>query len=101
METIMGTPLETAGSGRGQAEGSKATQFQPGHPGRKRGAGLRPRQPLRLLRDMRRVYEQDESKDCTPGQKALRKLFQDNPKEFIGQLAGLEKAHRAGATKQR
>jgi hypothetical protein len=50
---------------------------------------------------MRLVYAQDESRDKTPGQKALRKLFSKSPKQFISQLAGLEKAHRAGASKER
>jgi hypothetical protein len=53
----------------------------------------------RLLRDMRRVYEQDESKDRGP-QKALRKLLNDKPNSFLVQMAGLEKAHLAAQTKE-
>jgi len=40
-------------------------------------------------------------RDGKPGRKALRKLFEDNPKEFISQRAALEKSHQAGATKKR
>jgi len=36
-------------------------------------------------------------RDGKPGRKALRKLFEDNPKEFISQRAALEKSHQAGA----
>jgi hypothetical protein len=96
----METPVGSVRPGRGQAEGSKATQFAPGHAGRKRGAGRKRRQPSRLLCDMRKIYEQDESKDRTPGLKALRKLLQENPREFIAQLGTLEKAHRAATSKR-
>src|SRR5208337_2333241 len=93
METIMETPTQTPmGSespGRGQAEGSKSTRFQPGHPGRQRG-GRRHRLPSQLLRDMRFVYAQDESKDRTPGQKLCRQMLKDDPKGFFSQLAKLE-----------
>jgi hypothetical protein len=54
--------------------------------------------PSRLLHDMRLVYAQPERKDRTEGQKTLRKLFQESPKDFIAQLARLEEAHlRRGA----
>jgi hypothetical protein len=41
---------------------------------------------------MRRVYEQVEAEDRTPGQKLCRQLLRENPKGFLAQLAGLEKA---------
>src|SRR5437868_6976235 len=85
-----------------RVDGRAATQFKPGNPGPRRnrkGEGRGRRKPPRLLADMRRVYEQDESKDRTPGQRTLRKLFKDSPKEFIAQLAGLEKAYLARAAK--
>ena len=48
---------------------------------------------------MRRVYDQDALHDRTQGQRALRKLFEENPKEFIAQLARLERSHQAGIAK--
>ena len=62
METIMETPAQTpmGPPGRGQAEGSKTTQFRPGHPGRQRG-GRRHRLPSQLLRDMAsRTYRKNQ-----------------------------------------
>src|SRR5262245_54202334 len=96
METHMETSVEQGHVGRGQAEGSKATQFRQGHPGRKKGSGRKGHKPSRLLRDMRLVYERDESQDRTPGQKALRMLLKDSPKEFISQLGQLERAYSIG-----
>ncbi len=91
--------METSeNSGRGQSEGSKSTQFRPGHPGRKRG-GKKSRPPSQLLRDMRAVYSQDESKDRTPGQKLCRNILKDDPNRFFAQLAKLESSHEAGAAK--
>src|SRR5258708_6160625 len=79
--------------------GRARTQFQkgnPGGPGRSRkGEGQGQPKPARLLRDMRAVYGQDESTDRGPGQKLCRKVLTENPKEFLSQLAGLEKAHQA------
>jgi hypothetical protein len=47
---------------------------------------------------MRLVYAQEECKDRTEGQRTLRKLLKESPKEFIQQLAKLEEAHaRRGA----
>src|SRR5262245_19157353 len=47
---------------------------------------------------MRLVYSQEERKDRTQGQRTLRKLLEESPKEFIAQLARLEEAHaRRGA----
>jgi hypothetical protein len=46
---------------------------------------------------MRAVYEQDEAKDKTAGQRAVRALLNKNPERFISQLAKLEEAElRAG-----
>jgi fructose-1,6-bisphosphatase len=50
---------------------------------------------------MRLVYSQDASEDRTPGQKALRKLFEDSPMVFLSRLAGLEKAHRESVVKEK
>ncbi len=79
------------------ANGREATQFKVGNPGprglKRKGRGKgRKKVPL-LLRDMKAVYGQDESKDRGPGQKVCRKVLTENPKEFLAQLAGLEKAH--------
>lgn len=84
--------------GRGKTEGSKTTQFKPGHPGRKHG-GRKPRPPSQLLRDMRFVYGQDESKDRTPGQKHCRQILKEDANRFFAQLAKLESSHEAGAAK--
>src|SRR5262249_21381520 len=61
------------------------------HTGGKKGA----RRPSRLLRDLRAVYEQDKEKDSSPGQRALRQLFEENPKEFINQLRQAEREYQA------
>src|SRR5688572_17161344 len=56
--------------------------------------------PSPLLRDMRAVYEQDESKDRGPAQKALRKMFQENTDKFIARLGRLEQAFQAEVFKE-
>jgi hypothetical protein len=83
------------------SETTPGGRFGPGN--RPRGGsakGRKLRQPSRLLKDMRWVYEHAEEDDKTPGQKMCRKLMNDNPKEFLTQLTGLEKAHRTGASKE-
>src|SRR5689334_5090323 len=91
--------MDTKQDGNGVGPGGRKVGFQPGN---RVGAGPKPNRrspPPRLLSDMRAVYEDPEGKDGTPSQKMLRKLLADNPKEFMTQLAGLEKAHAAGAAK--
>ena len=51
--------------------------------------------PSALLRDMRAVYEQAESKDRGPAQKALRKMFQENTDKYIARLGRLEQLFQA------
>jgi hypothetical protein len=58
------------------------------HTGGTKGA----KKPPRVLKDMRQVYSKDESLDRTGGQKALRRMLNENPKEFLQQLARLEAA---------
>ena len=98
-------PETPSGSSSGGVEARNRGQFQPGvsgNPGGKpKAGGEASPKPSRLLLDMRLVYEQDESKDKTPGQKALRELFKKNPQGFITQLGRLEQAHSAGAGKAR
>jgi hypothetical protein len=104
METFMETAVENGApipTRRGKSEGSRKTQFRPGHPGRKGGGRVKEEGPSRLLRDYRRVYEQDESKDRTPGQKALRQLLKESPRDFLSQLSSLEKAHRSSPARSR
>lgn len=91
----MGTNGE---SRRGRAAGSRATQFKPGHPGRKKGTGHRSNKAPLLLRDMRAVYRQDEVKDL-PRQKPLRQMLKDDPKGYLSQLAQLEKMQAQGTVK--
>src|SRR4051794_3980226 len=54
--------METTKSARGRSAGSRATQFKPGHPGRKKRVAPQGPQPPTLLLDLRRLYRQDESK---------------------------------------
>jgi hypothetical protein len=46
-----------------------------------------------VLADMRKVYRKPEGSERTEGQRALRKLLKENPKEFVQQLVRLEEAH--------
>jgi hypothetical protein len=92
----MGNRVEEMRVGTGNAPGSVATRFQPGHSGRKnsgtnKDAVQKPssRKPS-LLHVMRLVFERNETKDRTPGQKALRRVLNENPKYFLGQLVKLE-----------
>jgi hypothetical protein len=94
METLIGSENPS----RGQAEGSKTTQFKPGHPGRQPG-GRKRRPPSQLLRDMRFVCAQDELKDRTPGQKLCRQILKDDPSWFFTQFAKLESSHEAAKVK--
>jgi len=100
-ETRMENTNGSMETGRGKAAGSRVTQFQPGHAGKKNGVKRKGYQLSRLLRDMRAVYEQDESKDRTPGQVLCRKVLKEQPAEFIRQLSGLEKAHITRVEKER
>lgn len=60
---------------------------RPGFGGGKKGV-LKPPQ---VLSDMRAVYRQTPEQDRNGGQKALRKLLDEDPKGFIGQLGQLER----------
>ncbi len=89
----------------GNGAGSASTQFKPGHLGRKgakrgeTGPAKGSKHPSRLLKDFRRVYEQGEEQDKTQGQKTLRKLLTESPKEFLSQMTALERANLARETK--
>jgi hypothetical protein len=80
-----GTPQEPKAKGGWNGPPEKR------HTGGKKGA----RRPSRLLRDLRAVYEQPKEMDRTPGQRALRKLFDESPEQFIRQLAAAEREFRA------
>ncbi len=90
----MDTPQDSARPAEDGSEGSRRTQFRKGQSG---NPGGKPKQaddgvaPPLLLRDMRRVYQTDASKDRTPAQRRLRKLLEDDFKSFTSQMAGLEK----------
>ena len=56
--------------------------------------------PFPLLMDMRTVYEQDESQDRGPAQKAMRKMFKENIDGFIARL-GRARAGLPGENKGR
>ena len=76
--------------------------FVPGDPriNRTNGPGHKGK-PWRLLLDMRAVYEQDESKDRGPAQKALRRLFNENLDAFLGRLGRLEQAFQAAGKEEK
>jgi hypothetical protein len=80
----------------------KPGAFVPGDPriNRTRGPQGKKRKPSGLLADMRAVYEQDESEDRGPAQKALRKMFNENIDKFIARLGRLEQAYQAEAPKE-
>ena len=107
MENVMETPMESSEvaprPGRGQAPGSKRTQFRSGdeHPKRRppspesaeAGEGV---VSVDLLSDARWVYSRSLSEDKTPGQKAMRALLKKNPERFFAQMMRLEEEARAG-----
>jgi len=95
----METPLESNGPARGHAEGSKQTQFQPGHPGSKKGGGRKPRQTSMLLQAMQWAFCQPESKDKTDGQRACRQMLKEDPTTFIQTLMTLQKEQAAAEAK--
>src|SRR5262245_5339618 len=60
---------------------------------RKEGRRRRTQAP-KLLVDMRKVYlsrDEDGDEDCPAGEKALRNLLKERPREFLSQMAGLER----------
>jgi hypothetical protein len=87
-------PLTSNGNSKKRWQFPKGRSGNPGGKPKSGAEAAKARRP-KLLHDMRLVYGQDESKDRTPGQKALRKILNKNAKTFIEQLAGLEKAHLA------
>jgi hypothetical protein len=97
--------MDELGEVQRNGPGSASTRFKPGHPGRRgaargeTGPAKGSKQPPRLLRDFRRVYEQAEELDRTEGHKTLRKLMTESPKEFLSQMTALERAHLARETK--
>lgn len=48
-----------------------------------------------MLQDMRLVYSHPDSGDETPGQKAARRLIEDDPKSYLALLERLERDFRA------
>lgn len=87
-------PESNAESPKGAGE--KPWQFkkgQSGNPGGKPKSGAV--KPAEILRDMRRVYRQEEKKDRTPGEKLCRRWLKDNPKEFLSHLARYEAEEEA------
>ena len=64
------------------------------------GPAGKKRKPNRALRDMRAVYEQDESKDRGPAQKQLRKMFKEDIGRFVARMDRLEHAHEKAEGKQ-
>jgi len=76
-------------------EGSQVPEPRPKRKGRYVGGKRGAKKPSKLLRDMRLVISQEEVKDRGPQQVVLRTLLKDDPKGFVAQLAGLERAHAA------
>lgn len=53
-----------------------------------------------LLREMRAVFTRPATKDVTQGQKIVRRLLEESPREFLRHLARLEEAYGKGAQGQ-
>lgn len=80
-------------AGAKQDGNRKPGTFVKGDPRINRAGGPRgKKQPNTLLQDMRAVYDQDESKDRGPAQKALRRMFNENIDKFLARLGRLEQA---------
>jgi hypothetical protein len=62
--------------------------------------GRKIRQPSKLLRDYRWVYNHPSSEAATPSQRILQTMLKDNPKEFLAQLGRLEQSQVTGAAKE-
>src|SRR5262245_11933642 len=99
LETSMEAPepsLVPPSSRRGRSPGSKATQFQPGHPGRRK-----PPQSERVaagfdrLAAMRHVLSNPASTDATEGEKACRVWLRKSPGQFMEALDRLEGGPKA------
>jgi hypothetical protein len=90
--------------GTSEVTGRARTYFKKGHTagrGRNRkGEGKGRPKPCGLLRDMRAVLKQDETKDRTPVQRMVRQLLKENPADFLRQMTKLEAAHQTGAAKK-
>jgi hypothetical protein len=99
METQNGPQVDTPAkpTRRGRAEGSKATYFQPGHPGRKKAVAPAGPVVVDLLADMKHVYATSPSADVTPGQRKCRQWYKRDPAGFMDVLQKeLAKAAKAG-----
>jgi hypothetical protein len=57
--------------------------------------------PPAVLADMRKVYGQPKAQDKTPAEKTLRKVYEENPAQFIRDLTRLEKEFAAQRRQQR
>lgn len=93
---------DLSGVGKGQAEGSKATQFRPGQSGNPGGKPKEDRDHVPdLLKAMRWVTTRPESKDRTQLQKECRAWLKEDRSRFLSRMADLEKAFASDATKER
>jgi SpoVK/Ycf46/Vps4 family AAA+-type ATPase len=68
--------------------------------GRPRGRPKGKGSCCRVLRDMRWVYERPEGTEKTEGQRTLRKLMKESPREFVQQLVRLEEAEARKRAKE-
>src|SRR5262245_60566604 len=93
-------PEISAETGAVDGTPEKPWLFKKGHSGNPGGKPKDPDaaggKPAEILRDMRAVYRQDESKDRTPGQRSCREFFKKDSAAFLKELSRLEAAHRSG-----
>src|SRR5205823_6505216 len=98
-ETIMETSTRTSSPGRGESAGSKATQFRPGHPGRRKidDEYIEPEQDGApdYLQTLRHVNLNPKAFDKTEPQRTARAIKLKDPAKFVALLAAEERAHKA------
>lgn len=81
-DSSTGAAQEQDSRSTGVARRLDGHRWQGGNPG--------PQAP-KILRDMRHVFKHGRSKDKSDGQKQLRKVYEEDPKGFLSQLAALER----------
>ena len=85
------------GVGKGNGEGSRATQVKPGEVRNPRGGVAREESDgLTDAGRMRRVFEQGRQADCNSAQRRLRKLFDKDVKSYMVLMTQLERQERLG-----
>ena len=99
MEVMVAEPVLEAGSAGIEARPVNTGRFRPGHKPLGGGSNKGVKKPSEYLRDLRRVYRTKDGSADTRGQAALRKVFEESPKDFLDRLHKAEAEHRRGAVK--